>query len=169
MTVLPVSEAQWQALKAVRLDALRDAPAAFGVTYAQSSANTEEAWRDHAAGRRGVAFFLAWQGGEAVGIAGGVTGMKGMTDDAGGGACELVAMWVRPACRGSGVAAQLVDAVKAHALAAGLRRVELDVAPDNLPAARFYQKQGFVFQPHWEPLASHPHIQVQRMAWQAPA
>ena len=169
MTVLPASEAQWRALKAVRLAALRDAPTAFGLTYEQSSANTDEVWRDHAAGRRGVAFFLAWQDGEAVGIAGGVTGATGVMDDAGGAACELVAMWVRPACRGSGVAAQLVDAVKAHALAAGLRRVQLDVAPDNLPAARFYQKQGFVFLPHREPLASHPHIQVQRMAWQAPA
>ena len=167
MTVLPASEAQWQALKAVRLAALLDAPAAFGVSYAQSSANTEAVWRDHAAGRRGVAFFLAWQGDEAVGIAGGVTGVTGVADDA-GGACELVAMWVRPACRGSGVAAQLVDAVMAHALAAGRRRVQLDVAPDNLPAARFSLKQGFAFLPHWEALASHPHIQVQRMAWQAP-
>lgn len=164
MIVLPTTEAHWQALRAVRLAALLDAPTAFGVTHAQSSANTEDDWRAHAAGRKGVAFFLAFDGDEvntdnAVGIAGGVTG--------GDGVHQLIAMWVRPDYRGSGVAAQLVDAVKTRAVAAGHARVVLDVSPDNAPAARFYQKQGFVFLPHWEPLASHPHIQVQQMAWLA--
>lgn len=159
MTVLPTAEAHWQALKAVRLAALLDAPTAFGITHAQSSANTDDDWRAHAAGRRGVAFFLAWDGEEAVGIAGGVTGSDGQH--------QLIAMWVQPAYRGCGIAAQLVDAVKAQAVAAGHARVVLDVAPDNAPAARFYQKQGFTFLPEWEALASHPHIQVQKMAWLA--
>jgi len=159
MMVLPTTEAHWQALKAVRLAALLDAPTAFGITHAQSSANTEDDWRAHAAGRRGVAFFLAFDGDDAVGLAGGMTG--------GDGARQLIAMWVRPEYRGSGIAAQLVDAVKADAVAAGHARLVLDVSPENAPAARFYQKQGFVFLPHWEPLASHPHIQVQQMAWLA--
>ena len=41
----------------------------------------------------------------------------------------------------------------------------LDVSPDNRRAAAFYRKQGFVFLPEWEPLESHPHIQVQKMEW----
>lgn len=159
MTVLPTTQAHWPQLKATRLAALLDAPTAFGVTHAQSSANTEDDWRAHAAGRKGIAFFLAWDGDDAVGIAGGVTG--------GDGRYQLIAMWVRQDHRGSGVAAQLVDAVKAHAVAAGHARVVLDVSPDNAPAARFYRKQGFVFLPQWEPLASHPHIQVQAMEWRA--
>lgn len=161
MTVIPTTEAHWQALKAVRLAALLDAPTAFGITHAQSSANTDDDWRAHAAGRKGIAFFLAFDGDEAVGIAGGVTGSDGRH--------QLIAMWVRREYRGSGVASLLVDAVKAQAVAAGHTRVVLDVAPENLPAARFYQKQGFVFLPQWEPLASHPHIQVQAMEWLAPA
>lgn len=159
MTVLPATGAHWQALKAVRLAALRDAPTAFGITYAQSSANTDDDWRAHAEGRRGVAFFLAWDGDEAVGIAGGAIG--------GDGRYQLIAMWVRPVCRGCGVAAQLADAVKAHAVAAGQARVVLDVAPENAPAVRFYQKQGFVFLPEWDVLASHPHIRVRKMEWLA--
>lgn len=159
MTVLPTTEAHWPQLKATRLAALLDAPTAFGVTHAQSSANTEDDWRAHAAGRKGIAFFLAWDGDDAVGIGGGVAG--------GDGRYQLIAMWVRQDHRGSGVAAQLVDAVKAHAVAAGHARVVLDVSPDNVPAARFYRKQGFVFLPQWEPLASHPHIQVQAMEWLA--
>lgn len=159
MRVLRSTEAHWQALRAVRLAALREAPTAFGVTHAQSSANTDDDWRAHAAGRKGVAFFLAVEGEAAIGLAGGTFG--------GDGVYQLIAMWVHPDHRGCGIAAQLVAAVKAHAVAAGHARVVLDVSPENAPAVRFYQKQGFVFQPHWEPLASHPHIQVQQMAWLA--
>lgn len=159
MTVLPAAESHWQALKAVRLAALLDAPTAFGITHAQSSANTEDDWRDHAAGRKGVAFFLAWEGESAVGLAGGVTNAED--------AYHLIAMWVHPQHRGSDAAAGLADAVKAHAMAAGHQQVLLEVSPDNAPAVRFYQKQGFVFLPHWDALASHPHIRLQRMAWLA--
>lgn len=163
MMVLPTSEAHWQALKAVRLAALLDAPTAFGITHAQSSANSDDDWRAHAAGRKGIAFFLAFDGDAAVGIAGGVAG----SGTGGENRYQLIAMWVRPEYRGSGLAAQLVNAVKAHAVAAGHVRVVLDVSPENTPAARFYQKQGFMFLPQWEPLASHPHIQVQAMEWLA--
>lgn len=159
MTVLPATEAQWQALKAVRLAALLDAPKAFGVTYEKSSANTDDDWRAHAAGRRGVAFFLAGDGAQPVGLAGGVMG-----DD---GQYQLIAMWVHPAHRGSGVAASLVDAVKAHAAGAGHARVVLDVAPDNAAAVRFYQRQGFNFLQRWTPLASAPAIRLQAMEWLA--
>ena len=64
---------------------------------------------------------------------------------AGNGECHLIAMWVHPEYRG------------------------LDVALENARAAAFYQKQGFVFLPEWEPLESHPHIQVQKMEWLAAA
>ena len=50
---------------------------------------------------------------------------------------------------------------------AGQSRLVLDVSPDNARAAAFYKKQGFVFLPEWEPLESHPHIQVQKMEWLA--
>jgi uncharacterized protein (UPF0548 family) len=53
----------------------------------------------------------------------------------------------------------------AAAVEQGHERVFLDVAPENTRAARFYQKQGFSFIDEWEPLASHPHIQVQSMVW----
>jgi hypothetical protein len=43
----------------------------------------------------------------------------------------------------------------------------LGVSPDNVRASAFYRKQGFVFLPEWEPLASHPDIQVQKMEWRS--
>lgn len=146
----------WASLKSVRLAALLDAPEAFGVTHAEAAAYSETQWRERA-GRVPSAYALAFRGDEAVGIAAGVADAQGLY--------HLIAMWVRPDCRGDGIADKLVDAVKALAHSQGHRCVALDVAPDNLPAVRFYQRQGFAFLPQFEPLASHPEIIVQRMEW----
>ncbi|MCY1238769.1 putative acetyltransferase [compost metagenome] len=78
---------------------------------------------------------------------------------------NLIGMWVEPAARGSGVATQLVEVVKAHATAEVFDRVFLDVSPDNARASNFYLKQGFAFMDEWEPLESHLHITVQTMLW----
>jgi len=164
MIIRPTLESDWAALKAMRLAALRDAPAAFGVTLATASTYDEAQWRARAAGAAGPEFWLAWRDSaadrEPVGLAGG--GLDGA------GRYNLIAMWVAPAARGSGVAARLVDAVLARAAARGHARVVLDVAPDNLAAVSLYRRHGFAFVDEWEPLASHPHIQVQRMEWLAP-
>lgn len=146
----------WPVLKSVRLAALLDTPAAFGVTHAEAAAYSDEQWRDRA-GRTPSAYVLAFAAGDAAGTAAGVVDEQGLY--------KLMAMWVRPDCRGEGIADKLVDAVKALAQTQGHRRVALDVAPDNLPAVRFYQRQGFTFLPLFEPLASHPEIIVQRMEW----
>lgn len=146
-------ERDWQELKRVRLAALLDAPTAFGVTFASAAAYTDEAWRERAAGQGKARFILAFDGGEAIGIVGHVRNDQQEL--------ELIAMWVAPSHRGTPTAARLVDAVKAHATV----RILLDVAPANARASAFYQKQGFAFLPQWEPLESHPHIQLQKMEW----
>jgi ribosomal protein S18 acetylase RimI-like enzyme len=156
ITVRPAREDDWSSLKAVRLAALLDAPTAFGVSHQEASAYTDEQWRTRASGRQTV-FWLAFEGSEAIGMIGGAVSQAKRYN--------LIGMWVAPPARGSGVAGELVGAVKSHALAQGYERVFLDVAPENLRAARFYRKQGFVFIDEWEPLASHPHIRVQTMEW----
>ncbi len=80
---------------------------------------------------------------------------------------NLIAMWVKPECRGTGVAAGLVDSIKTRAVSQGHTRVVLSVSPGNGRAAAFYRKQGFSFLPEWETLASHPDINVQKMEWRA--
>jgi ribosomal protein S18 acetylase RimI-like enzyme len=156
ITIRRTCEEDWPSLKAVRLASLLDAPTAFGVSHQTASAYTDQQWRERAAGPH-PAFWLAFLDGEAVGIVGaGVSAAQRY---------NLIAMWVAHHVRGSGVAAQLVDAVKSAAAAQGHDRVFLDVAPGNRRAASFYEKQGFAFIDEWEPLASHPHIQVQTMQW----
>ncbi len=161
MTIRPTTIDDWRSLKAIRLAALRDAPTAFGVTHAAAAAYTDEQWQTRAAGTPQAEYLLAFDGDAAIGI------IAGVVD--GQGHYNLIAMWVAPTHRGTGVAARLVEAAKARAVARGHRRVVLDVAPENLGAATLYQRQGFVFLPEWEPLASHPAITVQKMAWVVPA
>jgi ribosomal protein S18 acetylase RimI-like enzyme len=156
LIVRPTREEDWPSLKDLRLAALLDAPTAFGVSYDTASAYTEQQWRERAAASH-PAFWLAWLDGKAVGMIGGGVSARQRYN--------LIAMWVAPPLRGSSVAAQLVGAVKSEAVAAGHGSVFLDVAPDNRRAAAFYEKQGFVFIDEWEPLASHPQIQVQTMQW----
>jgi ribosomal protein S18 acetylase RimI-like enzyme len=158
VAIRTTQEEDWPSLKAVRLASLLDAPTAFGVSHQAASAYSDQQWRERAAGPHPV-FWLAFVDGEPVGIiGGGVSAARRY---------NLIAMWVAPHVRGSGVAAQLVDAVKAAATAQGHDRVFLDVAPGNQRAASFYEKQGFAFIDEWEPLASHPHIRVQTMQWPA--
>ncbi len=156
MTIRPCLEKDWQLLKELRLAALLDAPTAFGVGHAAAAAYTERQWRERAAGPH-PSFWLAFLNGEAAGMIGSGLSRKNRYN--------LIAMWTAPHARGSGMAAQLVEAVKADAVARGHAQVFLDVAPENRRAARFYEKQGFVFMDEWEALASHPHIRVQTMQW----
>lgn len=160
MTIRPTSAADWRALKAIRLAALREDPTAFGVTHAAAAAYSDEQWQTRAAGTDRAEYVLAFDGAQAVGIVAGVVSAKEQYN--------LIAMWVQPDYRGRGVAGQLIDAIKARAQAKGHRRIVLDVAPENTSAANLYLRQGFIFLPEWEPLESHPAISVQKMEWVAP-
>lgn len=160
MKIRYTCEDDWPELRRVRLAALRDAPTAFGVTHASAAAYADADWRNRAAGRGPARYLLALDDDRAVGI---VAHVPAAQSD-----LNLIAMWVEPAQRGTSAAGRLVQAVQAHALEYGHARVVLDVSPDNLRAAAFYRRMGFVFLPQWEPLESHPHIQVQKMAWPAP-
>lgn len=154
-------EDDWEALKDIRLASLLDAPTAFGVTHAAAMTYTDSQWRDRAACRGQALFTLAFRNDVAVGIVGRVPSSSS--------GLNLIAMWVAPKERGTAIATGLVEAVKSEAILQGYPRVVLEVAPSNLRAVSFYQKQGFNFLPEWESLASHPHIQLQKMEWLAPS
>jgi GNAT superfamily N-acetyltransferase len=130
----------WQALREVRLAALRDAPDAFYATYEQTVHRPEADWR--AWPNRGVGF-LAWLAGEPVGMVGVATAAA---DPA---RADLFAMWVAPPIRGSGAADALVAAALDWAREHGCASVDLEVAPGNDRAERLYARHGFV--PSGEP------------------
>lgn len=80
-------------LRARRLEALSDAPDAFGSTYERELARTEADWRRWFS--PGVTLFL-----EANGVTGGL--VVRLRDDDEPGVVHLLAMWVHPTLRGTG-------------------------------------------------------------------
>ncbi|MBK5553822.1 GNAT family N-acetyltransferase [Pseudomonas sp. TH03] len=157
MDIRFTEEKDWMLLKHVRLAALLDAPTAFGVSYQTAANYTDEQWKERASSVTGTQFWLALKEDKPIGMIGAAVSQSNRYN--------LIGMWVEPAERGSGVATQLVEAVKSRAIEKSHEHVFLDVAPDNARASNFYLRQGFTFIDEWEPLASHPHIRVQTMLW----
>jgi ribosomal protein S18 acetylase RimI-like enzyme len=148
-----VESDEWVELRDVRLRALADAPYAFASTHAREVAFAEAEWRRRIAGGP---WWLARVDGVPVGlVAGYVT-----ADD--GDVRHLVAMWVDPAHRGAGAAAQLVEAVCRWAAEGGGRVVTLWVADGNDRARRFYERLGFTGTGERQPLPSNPEVGEER-------
>jgi len=149
----------------VRLRALLDSPSAFASTYDAERARPPHAWAERVSGAASGAeraMFLAFDGAECVGLAGGV-------EDSLGADRQLVSMWVAPEHRGSGVAAALVAAVLAWAEGSGARTVGLWVTRDNHRARRFYERAGFTVTGDVQPLPSDPCKEEIRMLREFPA
>lgn len=159
MIVRETNVQDWVSLKTVRLEALLDAPKAFGVSYKTAITYSDEQWKKLASMESLPHFWLALDRDEPVGMIGAGIDQAGHFN--------LIGMWLKSKYRGSGVAGYLVNKVKARAIDMECRRVILSVSPDNIRALRFYKKQGFVFIDEFEELTSHPHIKVQTMVWAA--
>lgn len=126
----------WQQLRDVRLRALLDAPYAFLSTYEESVTRPDESWQQWAAARDTGATFV-FDEGERFG------GMVSCFRQDDPSVVFLVAMWVAPELRGTGVAAGLVEQVVAWARQQGADRVVLTVEAGNDRAAALYRRCGF--------------------------
>ena len=123
VVIREVSPDDWEILRDVRLAALREAPAAFGSTYAREAAFTEERWRGRISERHGVTYFAYRpQAPEPAGLIG-VYVEDGLAD--------VVSMWVRPGARGSGVGEALITAAADWSRARGHDGVFLWVTESN--------------------------------------
>jgi GNAT superfamily N-acetyltransferase len=115
------------------LAALKEAPYAFGSTWAGEKDRGAEEWRDAVTARlRFVAVFKD----QVVGMAAG-----GASDHT--GTASLTSLWVDPVRRGQGVGDQLVNAVLEWAKAEGFSQVLLWVAEGNSKAESLYERNGF--------------------------
>jgi GNAT superfamily N-acetyltransferase len=121
-------------LREIRLQALSDAPDAFGSTYEREVARTTSDWQRWMS--PGVTFILY----EPAVARGMVAGVRDESDPA---IIHLMAMWVHPKIRGSGGADELVEAVVAWAQSEGAKWVRLKVIQGNDRARHFYERMGF--------------------------
>jgi GNAT superfamily N-acetyltransferase len=124
----------WERLKQVRLQALQDAPDAFGSTYSDALQIADEGWERQL---RQLPTFLAVRQGEDVGMA------RGAPEVGDGDTALLISMWVAPKARGSGAGERLIAAVANWARQSGFARLILDVADRNAPAIALYERCGF--------------------------
>jgi len=121
-------------LRAIRIEALGEAPEAFGSTLERELARTQADWQKWLS--PSATFLLETDAGPQ-GIVAGVPDAKDAS------VVHLMAMWIHPAFRGTGTAAALVQTVLDWAEGQGASRVRLDVIDENERARRFYEKCGF--------------------------
>lgn len=134
----------------MRLAALLDAPSAFGSTYADQRDNSPAQWQERLAGR---SWFVASVDGVPAGLAACASAFEGPP-----GRWEITSVWVDPAHRGQGLAAQLMAAVRDHAVAGGATELALWVTDRNTAAIRLYDSLGFVPTGNTQPLPSDPEL-----------
>lgn len=129
---------EWELLKAIRLEALRESPDAFCMTYDEAVAYEDEVWIElssaDTSGSASVSI-LALDAAEPIGMAAGI-----LCDES---QLEVLTLFVRPRFRGTGIAQNLMNKVEAWARARGAQRVVLDVEAGNDRAGAFYAHIGY--------------------------
>lgn len=130
------------AYRKVRLRALKLAPDAYGSTFAEASARSEEEWSRFAqrsAESETFALFVLDRGD------GRLAGLAAISMEEGAPAEGTVfQMWIDEDLRGSEWASALLAAAEQHAESLGARSITLSVEDDNPRARRFYDRAGYV-------------------------
>lgn len=120
----------------IRLEALQQAPEAFGSTFEQEGSQSLARFEEVLAQ---ADVFGAFRDADLIGMA----GFRGHTGAKQAHKGSLWGMYVRASARGTGVARPLVEAVLAHARDR-VELVQLTVVKENEAAQRLYRRCGFV-------------------------
>ncbi len=131
-----VTPDDWRLWRVVRLEALAEAPYAFGSKLADWESAPEERWRARLA-IEGSHNVVAMIDERPVAMASGVP-------DEHPGTVELISMYVSRAARGLGVGDALIETVEQWARAAGATSLCLGVVATNDAARRLYERHGLV-------------------------
>jgi len=145
----------------LRLDALADAPGAFGDTVGQAKRRSDEEWRGSLLDNDG-SLLIAFEDERPVGMA--RVGRLKENPTASG----LYSMWVAPAARRNGVGKALLDAAFIWAEERGVDEMILFVTQGNDGAKRLYLRSGFVETGRLRPLRSNLEVQMEEMVKRIP-
>ena len=141
--IRPIREDDLPAFRALRLEALRDHPEAFGSDYDEATRDPDDKWQDLM--RRALAgesdrVFLADAGNELAGMLG-VHRSHGIKNRH---SAMIWGVYIRPTYRGQGLTEKLMREAIAWAQQQNVRILRLAVGTFNAPAIRCYQRCGFV-------------------------
>jgi ribosomal protein S18 acetylase RimI-like enzyme len=134
MEIRQLRSDELERFRALRLRALRDAPAAFGTTFEDARGWSPERW---SALFSSLLAFVATTGDDDVGM------VRTALDPQVARAGRLGSLWVAPEARGAGVGSALVETAIAWARREGLDAILLDVSDENVAAIRLYDTLGF--------------------------
>jgi GNAT superfamily N-acetyltransferase len=133
-------ERDLEALRELRLEALRSHPEAFGADYEATLAQPVEFWRDRLLPRPdGTGVFIADAGPALAGMCGILPGSSPKTRHV----AMIWGMYVRPEWRRQRLSEALLATCIDAARTAGMIRVKLAVVATNEPAIRCYRQSGF--------------------------
>ncbi|HIW91567.1 MAG TPA: GNAT family N-acetyltransferase [Candidatus Corynebacterium avicola] len=133
-TIHTLSQDDWLNWKALRLEALRESPAAIGSGCEDWKDAADSVWRQQLS-NPDLFHVAAKRDGSWIGM------VRGMVDHD-GHTVELISMWVAPSARGTGAADQLVGHIEEW----GRERTTelwLSVMPHNERAIALYSRLGF--------------------------
>jgi len=142
MHIRKLTEHDAQAAREIRLQGLKEHPEAFGSSYEEEIGRTVEDWqaRLQASPEGEHVYFGAFADHDLVGIIGFFRRRGAKLRHKG----TIVSMYVRPAHRGKGVAADLVRAVIEWVKKdPGIEEIQLTVVNENQAARRLYERLGF--------------------------
>ena len=123
-------------LRALRLAALKDTPAAFGAKYDDEVNKPISEWSDRL---KNTAWCFVVADGVDIGLLAVDRSEKDRNSD-----CWLSSWWISEAFRGQGLAALMMDWVIKLSQENEWKIIGLGVWPENLRARNAYKKLGFV-------------------------
>lgn len=140
ITIRPAHPGDGPAFRALRLEALRLHPSAFGFDLEEAEALSPEDWEERLGnGERMVMFFAEDEAGALVGMSGVSLGRSSKTRHG----AEVVSVYVSPGWRGHHLATALVERCVRWAQDKGAVFVRLGVEAGNPAAIHCYQCLGF--------------------------
>lgn len=128
-------QADWQALKEIRLEALLHNRRFFGSNYEREAAFPDEQWQSGAGGA-GIVFWGLYAAETLIGM----TGMIKTATEA-----VLIASYIKPAYRGKGLSTLLYEARISWAKANGCAYIIVSHRADNEASKAANQHFGFQF------------------------
>ncbi len=155
---------EWEALRDIRLRAIRDTPDAFAISLAETLAQSEEgwtAWATRCASGETNVMYVGDNDGTWIAMAAGM--LAASQPPTTPQIAELISMWVDPRYRGRGLGGHLVEHVVGWARDRGARQLELWATENNGAAIALYSRCGFRTVGESQPLPSNPALREQRM------
>ncbi len=151
----------WDSLRTLRLAALKDAPLAFGSTFARENDSASLKWKNWAlrgaTGTHEAIYVAVNEPGQLIGMIGAYPEEE---------RAFIWGMWVHPTYRGRGIGGELLDDIVSWLTSARRSRdILLEVNPSQEVALRLYRGHGFVSTGRTRPLGHHPPAIVEEMTW----